>query len=89
MVVLDWLVRLAIWLLVVGGYWCWRWRWWLAAVLLVAVSAAVAALVYFRLLAAGGSLGGYLLFLRRWPLVWQVGWCSSVLAVGGRCGRDE
>jgi hypothetical protein len=75
MVVIDWLVRLALWLFVVGGYWCWRWRWWLAAGLLMAVAVAVGALVYFRLLAAGGSLWGYLLFLRRWLLVWQVGWC--------------
>jgi hypothetical protein len=73
--VVDWLVRLALWLFIVVGYWCWRWRWWLVAGLLLAVTAGVGALVYFRLLAAGGSVWGHLLAVRRCLSVWLVGWC--------------
>jgi hypothetical protein len=43
----DWLVRLAIWLFIVGGYWCWEWRWWLVAGLLIAVTAGVAGWLVF------------------------------------------
>jgi hypothetical protein len=49
----DWLADLALWLFIVGGYWCWRWRWWLLAGLLIAITAGVGTLIYFRLLAAG------------------------------------
>ena len=52
----DWLVRLAIWLFIVGGYWCWQWRWWLVAGLLIAVTAGVAGV---RFLGGGAPLDGY------------------------------
>jgi hypothetical protein len=53
----DWLVRLAIWLFIVGGYWCWQWRWWLVAGLLIAVTAGVAGWLVFTSLVFASSAG--------------------------------
>lgn len=53
----DWLVRLAIWLFIVGSYWCWEWRWWLVAGLLIAVTVGVAGWLVFASLVFAFSAG--------------------------------
>jgi hypothetical protein len=79
------LVDLALWLFIVGGYWCWRWRWWLLPGLLIAITAGVGVLIYFRLLASGVSAWVHLLAVRRWLVpdspMWRIG---SIAVLAGR-----
>ena len=61
----DWLMGLVLWLFIVGGSWCWRWRWWIVAGLLIVITAGMGALLYFRLLPVGISVLGHSLTARR------------------------